>query len=64
MTEWHRAFSLSIPIPIPIATPIALRRCLGSVVWVIHEPLLRIQVERSAADRLFRAQAACCRGFL
>jgi hypothetical protein len=30
MTEWHRAFSLSIPIP--IATPIALRRCLDSVV--------------------------------
>jgi hypothetical protein len=30
MTEWHRAFSLSIPIPIP--TPIALRRCLDSVV--------------------------------
>jgi hypothetical protein len=43
MTEWHRAFSLSIPIPIPIAapTPIALRRCLDSVVWVNHEPLLR-----------------------
>jgi hypothetical protein len=38
MTEWHRAFSLSIPIPIPIPipivapTPIALRRCLDSVV--------------------------------
>jgi hypothetical protein len=36
MTEWHRAFSLSIPrpIPIPIATPIpiALRRRLDSVV--------------------------------
>ncbi|QQO56460.1 MAG: hypothetical protein N838_26960 [Thiohalocapsa sp. PB-PSB1] len=36
MTEWHRAFSLSVPIP--IATPprlqtlIALRRCLDSVV--------------------------------
>jgi hypothetical protein len=44
MTEWHRAFSLSIPIPIPIPiatpTPIALRRCLDSVVSVIHEPLL------------------------
>jgi hypothetical protein len=28
MTEWHRAFFLSIPFPIPIATPtpIALRR--------------------------------------
>jgi hypothetical protein len=32
MTEWHRAFSLSIPIPIPIASPIALRRCLDSIV--------------------------------
>jgi hypothetical protein len=32
MTEWHRAFLLSIPIPIPIATPIALRRCLDCVV--------------------------------
>ncbi|ESQ16037.1 MAG: hypothetical protein N838_07925 [Thiohalocapsa sp. PB-PSB1] len=34
MTEWHRAFSRSIPIPIPIATPtpIALRRWLDSVV--------------------------------
>jgi hypothetical protein len=34
MTESHRAFSLSIPIPIPIVapTPIALRRCLDSVV--------------------------------
>jgi hypothetical protein len=30
MTDWHRAFSLSIPIP--IATPIALRRWLDSVV--------------------------------
>jgi hypothetical protein len=30
MTEWHRAFSLSIPTPTP--TPIALRRCLDSVV--------------------------------
>jgi hypothetical protein len=30
MTDWHRTFSLSIPIP--IATPIALRRCLDSVV--------------------------------
>jgi hypothetical protein len=40
MTEWHRAFSLSIPIPIATPTPIALRRCLDSVVWVIHEPLL------------------------
>jgi hypothetical protein len=28
MTEWHRAFSLSIPIPIAIA----LRRCPDSVV--------------------------------
>jgi hypothetical protein len=32
MTEWHRAFSLSIPIPIATPTPIALRRCLDSVV--------------------------------
>jgi hypothetical protein len=32
MTESHRAFSLSIPIPIPIASPIALRRCLDSIV--------------------------------
>jgi hypothetical protein len=32
MTEWPRAFSLSIPIPIPIASPIALRRCLDSIV--------------------------------
>jgi hypothetical protein len=36
MTEWHRTFFLSIPIPIliPIVapTPIALRRCLDSVI--------------------------------
>jgi hypothetical protein len=32
MTEWHRAFSLSIPIPIATPTPIALRQCLDSVV--------------------------------
>ncbi|QQO54790.1 MAG: hypothetical protein N838_17025 [Thiohalocapsa sp. PB-PSB1] len=32
MTKWHRAFSLSIPIPIATPTPIALRRCLDSVV--------------------------------
>jgi hypothetical protein len=35
-TEWHRAFSLLIPIPIPVPiatpTPIALRRCLDSIV--------------------------------
>jgi hypothetical protein len=48
MTEWQRAFSLSIPIPIPIPipiaapTPIALRRWLDSVVQVIHEPLLKV----------------------
>jgi hypothetical protein len=41
MTEWHRAFSLSIPIPIATPTPIALRRCLDSIVSVIHEPLRR-----------------------
>jgi hypothetical protein len=32
MTDWHRAFSLSIPIPIATSTPFALRRCLYSVV--------------------------------
>jgi hypothetical protein len=32
MTEWHRAFSLSIPIPIATPTPIALGRCLDRVV--------------------------------
>ncbi|QQO52979.1 MAG: hypothetical protein N838_05955 [Thiohalocapsa sp. PB-PSB1] len=32
MTEWHMACSLSIPIPIATPTPIALRRCLDSVV--------------------------------
>jgi hypothetical protein len=40
MTEWPRAFSLSIPIAAP--TPIALRRWLDSVVQVIHEPLLKV----------------------
>ncbi|HCS91450.1 MAG TPA: hypothetical protein DIW77_15755, partial [Chromatiaceae bacterium] len=42
MTEWHRAFSRSIPIPIAAPTPIALRRWLDSVVQVIHEPLLKV----------------------
>jgi hypothetical protein len=32
MTAWHRAFSLSIPIPIATPTPIALRQYLDSVV--------------------------------
>jgi hypothetical protein len=56
MTEWHRAFSLSIPIPIATPTPIALRRCLDSVVWVIHEPLL---VERYRNPEAVRCRCRC-----
>jgi hypothetical protein len=55
MTEWHRAFSLSIPIPIATPTPIALRRCLDSIVLVIHEPLQtawqRIETESARQRR-------------